>query len=272
MSVSVLILTLNEADNLPRCLAALAGCDDVVVLDSFSTDATTRVAEAHGARVVQRTFDDFAGQRNYGLTQIDWRHEWVLHLDADEVITPALWAEIQQAVDNTQYQAFYIPAKTMFHGQWLKHAGLYPSYQVRLTRLPAFRFKMVGHGQKAAIDDADIGVLEQAYEHYSFSKGLTAWFAKHNGYATAEAQASLQLQRPVNWRDLLSRQALRRRTALRYLVFRLPCRPLLRFCYMYVLRGGFLDGRAGWAYCRLLMIYELMIVAKIAAYKQGDDG
>jgi len=266
MSISVLILTLNEAANLPRCLAALAGCDDIVVLDSFSTDDTVTIAKTQGARVVQRAFDDFAGQRNYGLMQIDWRHDWVLHLDADEVMTPALWAEIQQTIGTTEYQAFHIPAKTIFQGRWLKHAGLYPSYQVRLTRRPGFRFKMVGHGQKAAIDDTHIGVLKQAYEHHAFSKGLTDWLAKHNHYSTAEAAASLQ-QPAVDWRGLLSTQALRRRSALRYLVFRLPCRPLLRFCYMYLLRGGFLDGRAGWRYCCLLAMYEAMIVVKIAEQK-----
>ena len=90
---SVLILTLNEEADLPRCLESVAGCDDIVVLDSGSKDGTPEIARAAGARVFERTFDTFAGQRNFAQREIPFRHRWVFHLDADERFTPALMAE-----------------------------------------------------------------------------------------------------------------------------------------------------------------------------------
>src|SRR5262245_55130344 len=95
---SVLILTLNEERDLPRCLASVSACDDVVVLDSGSTDQTTAQARAAGAQVFTRTFDNFAGQRNHAQREIPFRHRWVFHLDADEQFTPELDAECRLAV------------------------------------------------------------------------------------------------------------------------------------------------------------------------------
>ena len=95
MSISILILTLNEEKNLPACLEAIAWCDDIVVLDSFSTDGTVEIAKKFGVRVYQRQFDNFAGQRNFALTNFDFRHEWVFHLDADEIITDELKSEME---------------------------------------------------------------------------------------------------------------------------------------------------------------------------------
>lgn len=265
MSISILILTLNEEANLPACLASVAWSDDVVVLDSFSQDATVAIAEHLGARVYQRAFDNFAGQRNYALEHIDFKHNWILHLDADEIVTPELQAEMRQAIASDRYEAYRIPSKMMFLGRWLRHAGLYPSYQVRLGHRQRFRFQQVGHGQREAIAPDRIGTLGNPYLHYSFSKGLTDWFDKHNRYATDEARETLQLlagTRGIDWAGLGSRDRTRHRRALKELSCRLPCRPLLRFLYMYVLRRGFLDGRAGLTYCCLLSLYEYLIVLK----------
>ncbi len=265
VSISVLLLTLNEAANLPACLAAVAWSDDVVVLDSFSQDETVAVAEGLGAQVYQRAFDDFAGQRNYALDQIPFKHEWVLHLDADEIVTPALRAELAAAVADGGCDAGRLPSKMMFMGRWLRYAGLYPSYQVRLGQRDRFRFKQVGHGQREDLAPERIGTLREPYLHYSFSKGLTDWVDKHNRYASAEARAVVRLLAAgggLDWAGLWAREPSRRRRALKALSSRLPLRPLLRFLYMYVVRRGFLDGRAGLTYCRLLAIYEYLIVLK----------
>jgi len=270
LSVSILLLTLNEEDNLPTCLKAISWCDDIVVMDSFSDDRTVVLAEQAGARVVQRKFDSFAGQRNYALENVDFKHEWVFHLDADEVFTEALQMEISSAILNPAFEAYHVPSKMMFMGQWLRYSGMYPSYQVRLTRQPDFRFKMVGHGQRPDIAMGKIGTLHQPYLHYSFSKGMDEWFEKHNRYSTDEAKAAL-LHRAdsVDWLGLLSADLPRRRRSIRGLVFRLPCRPLLRFVYMYVIRLGFLDGAAGLSYSRLVSLYEFMIIIKIREMKRA---
>ncbi|MFZ1538907.1 MAG: glycosyltransferase family 2 protein [Chromatiaceae bacterium] len=262
MSISILLLTLNEAANLPACLAAVAWSDDVVVLDSFSADPTVAVAERWGARVYQRTFDSFAGQRNYALNQIDFKHDWVLHLDADEIITPALRAEMLATIGSGHFDAFRIPSKMMFCGHWLRYSGLYPSYQVRLGHRQRLRFQQIGHGQREDLAPERIGTLTEPYLHFSFSKGLTEWFDKHNRYASDEVREAVRLRLAgdgLDWRGLWSGEGTRRRRALERLSSRLPLRPLQRFVYMYLLRRGFLDGRAGLTYCRLLAIYEYLI-------------
>lgn len=262
--ISVLVLTLDEEANLPRCLASVAWSDDVLVVDSFSTDRTVEVARAAGARVLQRRFDSFAGQRNFGLTEGGLRYEWVLHLDADEVVTPALHNEMAAAARRGAYDAYRVPSKMMFQGKWLRHAGMYPTYQVRFGRREKLGFVQVGHGQREALDPARVGTLREPLVHYSFSKGLADWFERHNRYSTDEARQAFEdaAQGGPEWDGLLDSDPTTRRRALKALAARLPFRPTLRFLYMYGLRGGFLDGRAGFTYCRLLAAYEYMTVVK----------
>ena len=110
--ISVVVLTKNEAANLPRCLDSVSFCDDVLVLDSGSTDETCPVAQARGARVMTRPFDSFGRQRNYAMDAGALRHEWVLHLDADEVVTPELRVELQRiATEGDALPAFRIPSR-----------------------------------------------------------------------------------------------------------------------------------------------------------------
>ncbi|MGB3544033.1 glycosyltransferase family 2 protein [Rubrivirga sp.] len=261
--VSVLILTYNEEDNLPRCLDSVAWADDVLVVDSFSTDRTVEVARAHGARVLQRGFDTFAGQRNFGIDQGELRHDWVLHLDADEVVPSALRDELLDVARTGVKPAYRVASRMMFQGKWLRHAGMYPAYQVRYGRRDRLRFKQVGHGQREDLEPEDVGTLQHDLEHYSFSKGLHEWFAKHNCYSSDEAAEALgQSGDAIDWAALAAPDRTRRRRALKTLAARMPMRPSLRFFYMYVLRRGFLDGRAGLSYCRLLSTYEAMTVAK----------
>lgn len=265
MSISVLLLTLNEEKNLPSCLAPLSWCDDIVVLDSLSTDGTREIAERVGARVYQRRFDTFAEQRNYALEEIPFKHSWILHLDADEIVTEALRDEMIESIRDTAFDAFRIPSKMILFGRWLRFAGMYPTYQVRLTRASDFRFRQVGHGQKEDIDQTRIGTLREPYLHYSFSKGMTEWIEKHNRYSSAEAYETLrQLEKgKIDWRSIVFAEPARRRKALKELSYRLPFRPLARFFYMYFLRLGILDGYPGFAYCLLLSWYEFIITLKV---------
>lgn len=265
MCVSVVILTFNEDVNLPRCLEALTWCDDIWVVDSYSTDRTVEIAKNFGARVLQREFDNFAGQRNYAIDHCKFRHDWILHLDADEVCTNELRVEVENAVRATGYTAFRVPSKTMFHGRWLKYSGMYPTYQVRLGKSPDFRFIQVGHGQREAVDPASIGTLDEPYLHYSFSHGIESWLAKHNVYSSAEAQHALTVSKSerVSLNSILFDTTVRRRFMKR-LSFLLAFRPTLRFLYMFFIRRGFLDGWAGYQYCRLLGLYEGMIDAKVS--------
>jgi glycosyltransferase involved in cell wall biosynthesis len=259
---SVVVLTLNEERNLPRCLASARACDDLVVLDSRSTDRTVELARAAGARVFTRPFDNFADQRNHAQREIPFRHRWVFHLDADEQLTPELVAECRAAVSAGDVDGFFVAPKMIFHGRWIPHCTDFPAYQARFVRVPEFRFVEVGHGQREAPGQR-LGRLRSSYLHDLSADGDEAWLEKHQRYASAEAAAHLVDTRPVAWRMLVSANSLERRRALKRLSFSLPCRPALRFVYQYFLRRGFLDGSEGWHYCRLLARYERMVAEEL---------
>ena len=264
--ISVLILTLNEEVNIEGCLDSVAWADDALVLDSGSTDDTVPLARSKGARVMHRPFDSFADQRNYGLQHGDLQHDWVLHLDADERVAPPLHRELQRVVRHGEHDAFRVPSKLIFQGQWLKHAGMYPTYQIRFGKREALTFTQVGHGQRGDLSPDRIGTLKEPLLHYAFSKGITDWFERHNRYSTDEARHALNVRtESVDWSGLVSSDAQRRRRALKDLSYRLPLRPLLRFLYMYIGKRGFLDGRAGFDYCVMLAVYEYMTMLKTRA-------
>lgn len=271
MSVSVLILTLNEERNLQRCLASVCWSDDIVVFDSFSSDRTVEIARAAGARVFQRQFDNERDHRTASL-RLPFKYPWVFNPDADEVTTPELRREIVATVqvNNRPEVAFRVRFKNMFMGRWIKHSSLYPTWVMRLFRPEAIslerltNLRYVVHGPEAR--------LQNHLLHYSFEKGLDAWFAKHNRYSSLEAVEAIQSlnQSSVAIGNLLTRDPVRRRRALKELSFRLPCRPTLRFLYGYILRRGFLDGRPGLEYCKLLATYEYMIVSKMQELGQRE--
>lgn len=265
---SVVILTLNEETDLPRCLASAAASEDVVVLDSGSTDRTVALAQAAGARVFTRRFDHFAGQRNFAQTEIPFRHPWVFHLDADEQLTPDLIAECRAESGRTDVDGFYVAPRMLWEGRWIPRCTDYPAWQARFVRAPEFRFVEVGHGQREA-PGLRLGHLRSNYLHDLSSGGEEEWLGKHRRYARAEAAAHLAAGRTPAWCDLLAADALRRRRALKQASFLLPGRPLLRFAYQYLLRAGFLDGAAGLRYCRLLARYEGFVAEELRRQRRA---
>lgn len=263
MKVSALILTCNESANLPRCLEALTWCDDIVVLDSGSTDRTVEIAQSFGTRVLTRPFDTFANQRNFGLGAGAFRHEWVLHLDADEVVTVEFRAALERLEPAHGVLAFRVPSKLMLLNRWLRHAGMYPTYQVRLGHRERLRFKQVGHGQREDLSAGQVATFDEPYLHFNFSHGISAWLVKHVRYAQDEAELATALRnapRGPKLIDVFGRSTQRRRLA-KSLAGHLPwvLRPFMRFVYIMVIRQGFRDGRAGLAYAVMLSVYEGMI-------------
>lgn len=252
---SVLILTLNEERDLPGCLASVSGCDDVVVLDSGSTDRTAEIARAAGARVFTRAFDNFAGQRNHAQRQIPFRHPWVFHLDADERFTPELDHECRFAATRRDVEGFYVAPKMLWAGRWIRRCTDFPAWQARFVRAPEFTFVEVGHGQREA-PGTRMDRLRASYLHDLSSGGAEEWLERHRRYARAEARQQAAASAGIHLRNLLSTEPLLRRRAIKALSYKLPARPTLRFLYQYFLRGGFLDGPEGLHYCRLLARYE----------------
>jgi glycosyltransferase involved in cell wall biosynthesis len=260
MKVSCLVLTYNEATNIGACLRALSWCDDILVLDSGSSDATVEIARIHRARVMERPFDDFASQRNFGLEEGAFRHDWVLHLDADEIVTEEFVAHLAALEPRPGIDAYRVPSKMMLFGRWIKHAGMYPVYQVRLGHRDRLRFVQVGHGQREDLPAERIGIFEQPYLHFCFSRGLRGWLDKHVRYARDEATLILEIRQGIRKEEEAQDMTARRRV-LKARAARLPAalRPLLRFLYIYLFRQGFRDGRAGFAYAFMLSVYEGMI-------------
>lgn len=270
MKVSVLLLSYNEIANLPRCLRALEWCDDIIVVDSGSTDGSVEYARQHGARVLHRPFDDFACQRNFGLAEGQPKHEWVLHLDADEVVTPSFVRELAALTPPDGIDAYHVPSKLMLHDRWLKHAGMYPVYQVRLGHRERLRFKQVGHGQREDVPAERLGTFAEPYLHYNFSHGLSAWLRKHVTYAEDEARYYAEAKTREAEAGGTQGVAGRRRV-LKALSARLPpfIRPFARAFYMLVVRRAFLDGRAGLTYTGMLCVYEAMIALNIHDRRLG---
>lgn len=258
---SALVLTLNEERALPGCLASLRTCDDVVVLDSGSTDLTRALAEAAGARVFTHPFEDFAAQRNHAHATIPFRHPWVFHLDADERFTPELHAECAAWPEDAPFDGAFVAPRMLLDGVWVRHCTDFPAYQARFVRRDGFRWAQVGHGQREAPGQR-MGTLRSSYDHEMLIHGEAAWLEKHQRYAREEVahhrRDAVALGSSLG--HLFTRDPLRRRRALKRISYHLPARPLLRLVYQYVLRGGFLDGRAGWRMCRLLSRYERFTV------------
>ena len=273
MSVSVLILTLNEENNLPGCLASVSWSDDVVVLDSFSNDGTTAVAAQHGARVVQRKFDNWAAHQNWAMQSIDFKHEWVLYIDADERVRSELKTELEAiSRDPSRTEvAYYLGRKNYFLGQWIKHA-MPPSHIMRFFKPGKVRFERLVN--PTPVIEGKHGYLRHYLDHYNFSKGITEWIDKHNKYSLMEAIEGRKLIKGQAGPQpsLFDRDASLRRKALKNLSFRMPFRPAIKFIYLYVFGRGFLDGRAGFTYCILQSIYEYMIVLKMKELHRKELG
>jgi glycosyltransferase involved in cell wall biosynthesis len=264
-SFSVVILTLNEEARLPACLASVAGCDDIVIIDSGSTDRTAAVATAAGARVLVNRFVDFAQQRNFAHAAAQFRHEWVFHLDADEHLTPALFAECAAlAATRPPLDGYYAAPHMMFHGRWLKRCTDWPAWQARFVHRDRFSFVQSGHGQREA-PGMRMGFLQGGYTH-DISVGTEAeWNDKHRRYARQEAAEIVRQDERVGplLRRALTGSGLERRRAVKHLSYWLPARPFFRVVYQYMLRGGFLDGPGAFRYCRLLARYEGFATAEL---------
>jgi glycosyltransferase involved in cell wall biosynthesis len=272
MSVSVFILTLNEESNIGECIDSLCWSDDIVVLDSGSTDATCSIAQSRGARIVTRPFDNWSAHQNWAVTHIEFRHPWVLYLDADERCSPELRDEVLvRAQAAAPESAFRLRRKDYFMGRWLKHAQLYPTWLVRLFRPTRIRYERLVN--PVAVVDGPIGKLLGHIIHYPFSHGVSHWIARHNRYSDMEALEAAKL-RDGNGSSasLWASDPNERRRALKDVFFRLPARPVLKFLYYYGWRRGFLDGRAGLSYASLQAIYEYMIECKARELERRRRG
>ncbi len=261
--ISVLILTRNEELDLPGALASVAWCDDIHVLDSHSTDRTVAIAQAAGAHITQRVFDNYAAHRNFAFS-LPFRHPWLLILDADERPTAALSLEIQRvaATAPDEISAFRLRRRDFLFNTWLKHAQLTPFY-IRLVRPPCAKWTRAIN--EVLEIEGTIAELREPLDHFPFSKGIAHWVDRHNRYSTMEAaliHSQSGLQNPSLRTALRDPDFHARRLHQKALYYKLPFRPLIKWLYLVLLRGAILDGSAGLAYATLASFYEYLIVLK----------
>ena len=269
--VSVLVPVKNEAENLRRCLPALDWADEVIVVDSGSTDETVAVAEAHGAEVVQFRFNGvYPKKKNWSLENLPFRNEWVLIVDADEVVVPELADEIIRRTAADEADGFYLNMKYYFLGRRIKHCGYAEAWNLRLFkhRLGRYEKMPVTPGVKTGDNEAHEHVeldgktlrLVHELDHHAYPT-IAAWVEKHNRYAVWEAEMYERFLREPVPASIGPGKRFKRRLKKVYL--RLPMRPLVRFLYAYVFRLGFLDGTPGLVFCTLLAFYDFLAWANV---------
>jgi glycosyltransferase involved in cell wall biosynthesis len=277
MKLTAIILTLNEARHLARCLESVKSVGaSALIVDSFSTDDTLRIAESYGARVVQHPFVNHALQFNWALSQLETTVEWVLRIDADEYLTPELVSEIRDQLPTLSQKicGVYFSRRMTFQGRLIRYGGIFPIRVMRLfrngfgeceNRWMDEHIKVVGktvHFQGEIIDDN--------------LNSLSLWIDKHNRYASREAVELLNLKYRFMPNDSgaslgIASQAGAKRWIKEMIYARLPggFRAFFYFFYRYVVRFGFLDGSAGTAFHFLQGFwYRYLVDAKIAEVKR----
>jgi glycosyltransferase involved in cell wall biosynthesis len=261
LPITAVVLTFNEEPNLGVCLESISGWTEaLVVVDSGSTDRTTDIARRHGATVLQHPFDSHARQWRWALSQLPLSSDWILALDADQRITPALRYELARCFDAAgppqlaTFDGAYIKRRQIFRGTWIRHGGYYPKYLLKLFRR-----------SKVLIDELDlvdhhfyvnghvVTLQNDLVEENRKEDDITFWIDKHNRYAARlaeeeqgrERQSAAALIRPSFFGAPDQRILW-----LKGLWSRLPLylRPALYFLYRYALRLGFLDGKQGFIF------------------------
>ena len=279
LPISVIVPVRNEARNLPRCLESLAGAGEVYVIDSQSSDDTVAIAHAHGAKVVQFHYaGGWPKKRQWAMDTLPLAYDWILLLDADEVLTPELVEEIRQALQNPKVDGYFIRLQLHFLGRVLRHCDA-SFWKLSLFRKGRGRFECRLKDQDTSMADIEIhehvvvdgrsAELRNSLVHHNV-ESLSRYILKHNEYSNWEARVLLQPEgAPEEMRaDLFGTQAQRRRWLKRNL-FRLPGSPVLLFLYRYIFRLGFLDSVPGLIYCSFQAVQMFHSKAKIYELKHG---
>lgn len=281
LPVTVIIPVRNEARNLPRCLESLRDVGEVFVIDSQSTDETCAISESFGAKVVQFRYQGgWPKKRQWAMDTLPIAHDWILLLDADEVMTPELCREIRQAIQNPRMTGYRICLQMYFLGNLLRYCNA-SFWKLSLFRKGQARFECRLKDQDASMADMEVhehmiadgptAELRNPLVHHNV-ESLSRYIKKHDEYSNWEARVLSRA--PENSEEmrgsLFGTQAQRRRWLKRNL-YRLPGSPVLLFFYRYVFRFGFLDGVPGLIYCTFQAVQMFHTKAKIYELRKAGN-
>ena len=246
--LTAIVLTLNEENFLPDCLAALEWADDTLVFDSGSTDHTCVIAHEHGARVLQRRFDNYAAQRNAALAET--QAEWVFFVDADECVTPELAFEVREVTKDKQLVGWWLPRHNYIFGKLTRYAGWYPDYQLRLFRKECGRYDPERHVHELLCLDGPTGRLNQPLIHRNYAT-VAEFIARQRRYACYDASVLYLRGRRARMHNFL-------------------LQPLRHFCWRFVALSGW---RMGWhgMLLSILMAYSQWVLYRELAILGHDE-
>lgn len=247
--ISAVIICFNEEQNIGRCLQSLVGVvDEIIVVDDASTDQTCAIAATYGAKIIQHPFEGFAAQKNFA-TQCA-QHQWVLSLDADEVLSDALKSSILQVKQHADFDAYFVKRQTNFCGTFIKHGGWYPDKQCRLWDKSKGDWQGVIHEKWRLFDsNKKYGILHGDLMHYSFNS-IADYLRMTDRYTSLSAEEALAKGKNVS-------------------LVKLILGPSIKFIQDYIFKLGFLDGYAGFVAYKMAAYGAFVKYSKIrAAFKQ----
>lgn len=278
-SIAAVILTKDEEKHIERCINSLKGvCDEIIVVDSFSTDRTCDIAEAMGAKVYKNPWKNYATQFNYGVCNCNIKSAWIWRIDADEFLEGNIGIAVKKALKecNDDVNGVYIRKRIDFIGKPLLHGGWYPSYHLKIFRN--------GHGdcenrwmdEHIRIFDGTTITVEDGNQVDANLNSLTWWTQKHNGYATREMVDMLMMEygldakaQEVVPKFFGTEEQRKRWLKMKYVKFPLFIRPFINFFLRYILKAGFLDGKEGFIWHILQGFwYRMLVDAKIFELKK----
>ena len=271
IKLAAFILTFNEEIHLSRCIQNLKKLtNDIYVIDSFSNDKTAEIARKESVKILYRKFDNHAAQINWALSKIDRDSEWVLRIDADEILSEELINEIKQNLPilNMQYSGIYIPRRIKFQGHLIKYGGVFPSKIIRLFKYGFAFCENRLMDEKFVINGKCTSLKNELIDHNL--KSFSWWLKKHNSYSSKEAIEMLDLE--FNFLEKNLNKKLNKTSSKKDFYYKSPLfiRAIMYFIYRYFFRLGFLDGFRGFVFHFFQgLLYRLIVDIKYyVSYKQ----
>jgi (heptosyl)LPS beta-1,4-glucosyltransferase len=245
-TITALIITKNEEKNIGECLDCLDWVNEIIVVDSGSSDKTAEICSKYPVRLFQREWPGFGPQKNFGIDQA--KGDWILIVDADERVTPGLKNEIFSVIQShTPYAGYEIPRRNFFYDKWIRYGGAYPDYQLRLFK------RNEGHYDQTPVHEQFIlkgpaGYLSSPLDHFT-ERQISDHFKKFDQYTSLAAQHELERNRSPHWSQCV-------------------VNPILTFLKIYILKKGFLNGVHGLIYSCFVAMYTFVKYAKLWELRQ----